>query len=453
MATTYFINSATGPGSGTGLSWEQAFVSWAEMLAVAGSSGTPFTAGDIVYIGNDHTDPNPGAARTIYGVAGRDPVQIISSDDAGGGTTVSYATGNADQIDMTGYLLTLDGSFAFYGVRFLMSAVTVTTQYNEQVTFEDCYFDIGANNAYLYVSNVDHCLPTIIKRCTWDGNAYSSVAACFQHAQDAYAYAQDVTFTGVENYTGTIFAQGAWYVSGCDFTDFDNATLCEVLNDAYFPSVFNNCKLTAAQAAAPISVVYEGVVQLVNCTTDDYPYSLRHRDVWGTLKSSTSITRDSGAAVEGTSVSWIVQTHATDTSEDRVFYTPWIYGTIASTGTKTFSIAVARNYSATPFTDAQVWMEVESMETASSPKSTLRSDHRGGTGSSNANILSSANNQTADATSTWNNLNATNNKMTLAVTGVSVQQAGLFRARVCVGIAGLVFDTDELVIDPKVTVS
>jgi hypothetical protein len=128
--------------------------------------------------------------------------------------------------------------------------------------------------------------------------------------------------------------------------------------------------------------------------------------------------------------------------EDSPFVTNWIYGEVASTGSKTFTVYITNDTA--DFTDAQVWLEVEYLGTAEEANTTLASDHR--------TITTTAANQTDDTTSTWNGTGPSfTYKQSLAVTA-TVGETGQSRARVCVGVASIA-SSRYFYIDPKVTVS
>ena len=155
----------------------------------------------------------------------------------------------------------------------------------------------------------------------------------------------------------------------------------------------------------------------------------------GTTYSST-VTRTGGATIEGTAVGWLVTTIAATTEHHR-FYTPWIYGVCSSTGSKTFTLYIGNNTA--DLTDAEAWLEVESMgDAGGSAQSELTTDRHV--------ITTTAAAQTDDTGSTWSS--AQTYMQSLAVTA-TVDQAGLFRARVAVAKASVT----DLRIDPKVTVS
>jgi hypothetical protein len=182
---------------------------------------------------------------------------------------------------------------------------------------------------------------------------------------------------------------------------------------------------------------------ITNVGPADAPASLYFGCYEGNVASSTSIYRTGGATVEGEATAWLITTTAT-CAEVLPFYTPWIYGTIASTGSKTFDLYLTSDLAA-DLTDAECWLEVESLSTSDEAIWALATDQR-------ATITATAAAQTDDTTSTWNGTGPSfTYKQKLSVTA-TVNETGQFRARVAVGKASIA-SSSYFYIDPKVTVS
>ena len=179
-----------------------------------------------------------------------------------------------------------------------------------------------------------------------------------------------------------------------------------------------------------------------NCGPADAPTYLVYRDpLYGDLVSSSSIYRTGGATVEGDACSWLITTTA-NCSEGAPFYTPWIYGTVASTGSKTFTLYITNDTA--DLTDAECWLEVEYLKDADEAQWFLATDQR-------ATITATAAAQTDDTTSTWNGTGPSfTYKQSLAVTA-TIGETGQFRARVAVGKASIT-SASYLYVDPAIFV-
>jgi hypothetical protein len=242
-------------------------------------------------------------------------------------------------------------------------------------------------------------------------------------------------------------------ISGCDLSALSSD--CELLGGGaqYWRAVFSHCKMPstyALQASAP-TYLY-ATANLVNCANADAPAELRTSDSRGELNASHAdegagyVYRSSGGSVETIAGAWLVTT-TSYAREGAPFYTPWMYGTLSTTGSKTFTICVVSNSggggTSNKFTDAELWMELEYLGTSNGGKWAYANDRR--------TINATAADQASDS-STWNGTGPSfTNKQKLDCT-VTVNEEGLYRARVCIAKAS-VTSSNYLYIDPKVTVT
>ena len=423
------------------------------------SQGTAFAAGDNIYFKYDSaaTAKAVGSNQSFVGSTSGDPTNLISSV-AGSGTTVSYAEATEKQIVISGaYDLTFDGSFALYGVWPASGKnVVLGADGNEVMLMRDGKVTPAGNYSFTITgSGQNKCR---VENVTVDlesdtGGSGTSVINIGSIAGEL----RNIDFAGTQtNRTGAVIQAGGTqadiFVSGVDMSGFSNANAevfaCDTSGNISIR--VSNCKTKTSPVlfTTQYPQTSGGRFEISNVGPSDAPEQMMLRVYAGQVESETTIVRTGGASIEGTPVSWKMTTQG-NACEAAPLYTPWIYGVLSSTGSKTFSIAAARDGSATPYTDAVLWMEVEVLGTANSPLLTMWDDWRGGTGAAPANILSAANNQTADGSSAWPNIGATNNLMTLAVAGVTVGEEGLFRARVAFAGAA----ADVVYVDPKVTVS
>jgi hypothetical protein len=183
-------------------------------------------------------------------------------------------------------------------------------------------------------------------------------------------------------------------------------------------------------------------VAFYNVGSADAPVQLYWNEGEGAVISSSSIYRTGGATVEGDACSWLITTTA-NCGEGAPFYTPWVYGTVDSTGSKTFTLYITNDTA--DFTDAECWLEVEYLKDADEALWTLATDQR-------ATITTTAAAQTDDTTSTWNGTGPDFTYMqSLAVTA-TIGETGQYRARVAVGVASIA-GSRYAYLDPKITVT
>jgi hypothetical protein len=434
--TTYYVDSNATGGTNAGTSWTNAYLSFWNIPS------TTLADTDIVYVASNHVDADPGAAKTLTGPSTANTLAKVISVTSG---TTTYAAGA--QIKTTGgsYALRIDNAINFYGITFVSGAnVDYRPGTSALQQFYSCTFKLGNGSSLL---NGGSSGPAYFYNCTYDYSADTSNSGNSVIGGRGPIYIYGGTYVKATSYnrTGVIIDGGSAaprpaVVSGLDLSVIGSTN--DLTNMSYAEAWFINCKLPStwsiksADGTLPTSLV---TVYNSDDNTDDPRFYMRS-DRNANLTMTTSVYRSSGASIEGSAnFSWQVVTLAV-CSESRPFMTEWMNGTVSSTGSKTFSVAVANNTET--LHDDDIWLEVEYMGDASTPKYTLGSDQRTN-GSANTGASTTA--QTTDGTSSWTGTLST--LQTLDVT-VTVNQAGLYRARVCVGKPSL-----TVYIDPKVTVS
>lgn len=436
----------------TTLDWTKADVSFAALPA--GALSTP---GNTIYVGDDHGNPTTGANQELTGPSSGLPVNIISADRTQ--TTATYKKGTGNQVDSTdgAYNIKFNGTFALYGLYLNAgNAIIFEADDNEAFLTDNCTLKPGANSVVAMAAG-----PIQLGRhkdltvdCANDTGASSSHILLTQNAGSIIEIT-GLTLSNVSNRTGVIFGSantnGCFLVSGADLSAVP-ATV-EILNNSntnYANSVFNNCIIAATSVIAGIPNYTSVRATCYNIGAANAPTFNVVATGTGLLVSTTSIYRSSGASIESTSVGWNVTTSA-GCSEGSPFCTDWIYGIIASTGSKTFDCYITND--TTDFDDDEVWLEVEFLGTTDKAIFDRATDQRILSGSyTSLSITSAAAAQTDDAASTWNGAGPSYTyKQKLSVTA-TVNVAGIYRARVCVAKASIA-SGDYFYIDPKITVS
>ena len=446
--STAYGTYTSGGTAHTGLrTWSEAFTSVSALDDVH-----TLASGDIVYIGHDHVCQYAHTAnRTITLPTSGLPTVFISATT--GSNPPTYQASTTDQIDTSegSYTLTMNGAFAAYGCVFKAgSTINVIPDLNESGLLVDCTFKLAANgqlaigsvsgdHAYLYNTTVD---------LTLDGTSNRSNNVIVLSVSEVQI--NGLVFINPAYRTGSIFNLGSadggsLYVTNADFSGFTNATTCELVNVSAnsLKMFFTNCKTAATFTYTTSTQYYPGFQYFTNVGSGNQPESLYFTNSRGTVASSASIYRSTGATVEGIATSWLVTTATTFCSQDEPLYSPWIYGYISSTGSKTFDLYITNDTA--DFYDNEVWLEIDYLGTASSGQWSNKKDYR-------ADRLATAALQADDTGSTWNGSGPSYTyKQKLSVTA-TVNTAGMFRARVCVGVASIA-STRNFYIDPLVTVS
>ena len=389
------------------------------------------------------------ASLTITGPASGLPVIFISATQ--GSDPPAYQKGTGTQIDTTEaatYDITFDGSFALYGLLVKSGrSIIIGSDDDEHSSNINCTFAPGPTGTINFSGSLggrEYCQNLIVD-LSQDGTTQRSTTVFTPTSVSAHVI-NGVTFINAGYRTGTIFGngqQGFWNISNADLSGFTDATPCEIFDTIGPHTTITNCKTAATftMVSGTPSRPYLSILA-TNVGSADDPTSLRYHTYFGTIASSTTIYRSSGATIEGIANSWLVTTTA-NCNEYAPFHSPWIYGLVSSTGSKVFDVYITNDTA--DFTNAQVWLEVEYLATSDSPLWTLASDQR-------ATITTTAADQDDDTTSTWVGAGpAYTYKQRLRVTA-TVNETGQFRARVVTGVASIA-SSRYFHIDPLVTVT
>ena len=442
--TVYYVDDG-GDGS-DGSTWAKAYTSLSAL-----DDAVAIAAGDIIYTGHDHVCQYPHSAhRTITGPSAALPCYIISATQ--GSNPPAYQASVTNQIDTTEgvYNLTFDGSFAFHGVKMESGgAIRPLSTLTEIGYFKDCTFKYAANS-YMFsteMAEMYNCTIDLTNDGTTDrATRVLQLSACssqkyfgLSFVNAGYRTASIVMPSAVSGDRGSVL------FSGCDFSGFTNAScgLIDISQNSLDNITFNNCMFPESMVLFVGTIPkYLARVVVTNCYSANSPTQLAVAERSGYLYSSTSIYRTGGGTIETIAVGWNITTTAY-IDERHPFKSEYIYGLVASTGSKTFDVYITNDTA--DFTNAEVWLEVEYLGTSSEAIFSLADNHR-------ATILTAAADQTDDTTSTWNGAGPSfTYKQKLSVTA-TVNVAGLYRARVCVAKASIA-SSSYFYIDPKVTVS
>jgi hypothetical protein len=440
---TYYVDdggSATDPYD----TWAKAATSLSQL-----DDAKSLASGDIVYIGHDHVCQYVHAAnRTITGPTSGLPCVIISATQ--GSNPPTYQASTTNQIDTSegAYNITFDGCFSLYGVRIKSGQQIIAgPDSNETCLFVNCTFAPGANN---YVGFGGFGGQNRAINCTYDLTADGTTVRTGHFigdgGQGSLCEIIGGTVTNPGYRTGVLVfcsQPNKFELSGFDFSGFNNGTTPAIASSSNVGKlVFANCLTAATWLPVQSSARNSLEVLFHNCGSADAATGLLHYTRNGDASSSAAIYRAGGASVEGEATAWLITTQSGCNTYEP-YKSPYIYGLVSSTGSKTFDLYITNDTA--DFDDSQVWLEVEYLGTADEAQWSLASDQR-------ADITTTAATQTDDTSSTWNGSGpAFTYKQKLSVTA-TVNETGQYRARVCVGVASIA-SSRYFYVDPKVTVS
>lgn len=436
MAGPWYVRSTDGDNASDGLSWANAKAT----LAGAASAAS---AGDTIYVSQAHAEtsatdiaitfPGTRAAPTIVLCVddGAEPPTTLATTGAISTTSNAYVTFTAAGLYCYGLVVTAGNSTGNPRIRFGTN--------NSAQTFEACQFAMGStgSNAILDVQSNSQLLT--LNGCTLTYSATGqrlnitgsgSVLVCNGCTWAGSAVTQIIVING---WSAATF-------DGCDLSNAassmnvtTSATVVSlVLRDCKLPSGWSG-EVCSATASTPRAVF------LHNSDNADTNYRTDFQTYLGRLTSETTLIRTGGASDGVTGLSWKVATNANPEFCDP-FITPEIHAWNDSTGSsKTVTVEILHD-SATNLTDAEVWLEVMSLNTSGYPLGTWTSDRK-------ADYLASAADQ-ADSSETWTTTGMSNPNTQKLSVSFTPQEKGVIVARVCVAKA-----SKTLYVDPVLTVS
>jgi hypothetical protein len=394
------------------------------------------SAGNTMYVGDDHAETQ-SAAMTITNGNNKGSLTYVYCVDHTANLPPSSNLKTAATVTTTGNSnMTLNGSFYFYGISF------------------NCGTGANANN--LTVSGnpirMDSC--SLNKLSTSAGGIIcggsNATGAELLNTTMQFANTGDGLSTGSGGYarwrntpsaiTGATVPSALWgntnvnggrvRLLGVDLSAITGNIFAA--NATNFELLLVNCRLNSGVASPSVTAQGTGTtIDLVNCDSGTAAYRHEHHTVWGDQTVSTTIYNNASDGV--TPISWKVVSSAS-----AVRWEPfecfeivqWVGNGTYGNSTMAFTSATAN------ITNAQVWIDVEAMGSASYPIANL-------TTSAPANFLT---NGTVIGNGTWATGGLAGN-YSIAIPSFIVNQAGYVRFTPKVGAATL-----TVYIDPAITV-
>ena len=433
MVTRYVKSGATGAADGT--TWADAYTT---LAAVAGVD----TAGDIIYVSDNHSESTAGAVTLDWAGTAADPTRVICADDSTGEPPTTVATGAV--VATTGAnALTVASSndvVYFYGIRFKAGDSTNSADIamgSAEVVFDKCAFELGGNNSGSDITGAGRY--TFIG-CTFKSSNTGSV---IQLGAAGRMYGCSIESGGTPGnpffeFTGSQECR----VVGFDFSNLNTTyNICSNTSVAVQLSLIN-CKMAGSwsgsiNSSTPGSL---SVFELTNSDSADTNYRLQRKTQFGEVVHETTIKRTGGASDGTTGLSWKMVSTADAEWNHQTLDSPEIVRWNERTGASVTATIEIVHDSVTNLTDKEVWIDVSYLGTSGFPLGSTVSD-------SAANYLSSGADQTA-STETWTTTGLTNpNKQKLSVT-FTPQEVGAIRCVVKLAAA-----SKTVYVDPKLNVT
>ena len=426
MANIY-VRSTDGNNADSGATWALA------KATLVGADAID-AAGDTIYVSQNHAEST--AASITMGFAGTigSHTRIICGNDAAEppttlatGATITTTGGSPINLNQGGgglfvYGLTFrPGNLANINASFSLIA---SVSPDSSVTLENCVIDMPNSSSSAFVVGSSGSSNGAESALVFKNTAISFIAS----GSRLEIYAQfrmiggSVSSTAAMNYMVRSGAQGRaspLTFEGVDFSGL-NAGTNLVQNAAIGNIVFKNCRLPTSWTGALVQSGTRPVAQRVsmyNCDSADTNYRLWIESYSGSIKSETTIVRTGGASNGATPLAWRIDTSA-NASDVAVLRTDEILVWNETIGSPvTIDCHVITD--GVTLTDAEAWLEIQSLTTSGFPIA--------GNASDSAGVLATPANQTT-STEAWTTTGmASPIKQRLTVT-VTPQEVGWISA-------------------------
>lgn len=449
MANPGYVRSTDGSDADNGSTWALA-------NATLTGAASDAAAGDRIWVSDNHAESTAGAVTLNFPGTLAAPNQVLCGDDAAEPPTALAATATVATTGVNA--LQVNGSFYMYGITFNCgsgnASVDLTLQgsaVNSSSVFDNCVFVLVTTHAS---ANFQIGAADAVQREVRLINCQFKFAnaASYIDIENAKVIIEGGSIaSGSTALTSALFSQmaaGRGVNLICDGFDFTNlGASCSLVNVSNSGQamhiVFRNCKLPASWTGTLVTGSFLGPgirIEMWNCSNADTNYVMEIQDYAGSVKHETTIVRTGGASDGDTPISWKMAANSNAEYPTLPLRSPEIYVPNTAIGSsKTLTVEIARDGSATAVNDDEAWLEVEYLGTNGTPLALFANDAK-------ASVIATAAAQ-ADSSESWSGLGGTNKKQKLSVS-VTPQEEGVFICRVC-----LAAFSQTIYVDPKVTVT
>ncbi len=412
MATRYVWSGAG--GAGTGADWANAHTTFAAAI-------TASTAGDKFLVDSTHSESNASAQTLTFKGTSAAPDTVISVLQGTGVPTqgAAFITTGANNI-------IINGSGYFNGLnltpgnstnasilqlcggtgniqRWLNSTITLSNNTGSRINagtttarliFEKSVQIVGANaNNWVRVSGGGH-----------------------------FVWRDSVAHSGTTpSYIAENGGSGAYFLEGCDLTAFATAarTIRQSISSAVSYVTLVNCSMTSAIVIGTF-LNRADYVRLNSCSNADGKNRTEYHDMSGAATLDRATYRTGGASDGVDAFSYKLVSTA-DANRYFPCQSQDVEFNVASTGSKTVTLHIVNGTGAgVTLTDAECWLEVDYLGTATSLDTTVIDD---------ANVLEAAGANQTTSSEAWTQALSTPVYQQLAVT-FTANQVGMHRIRV-----------------------
>jgi hypothetical protein len=410
MANVYVYHAAA--GAGTGADWANAYTT----LAAAFTGGA---AGDTFWVANDHAETQASAMTITPKGTAAAPSRVICALRTGGSVppvsadlrttaTITTTGNNAITISAASVVCHFEGLTFANGTGAVNAALTISGN-DFRHNYKNCNFKKLGTTASASAMAIGTARSRItMENCTFElGNVTDAVAFGGKVIWEntAAAIVNPVLTSGFLA-PGNVSSDVT--IRGVDLSKLTpgTSTLVRAMGNPVHEIYMVNCKLGASVVVAAAPTITGPQVNLLNCDSGDTNYRSERHTYQGVLTTETTTVRTGGASDGTTTIAWKIVPTANN-ERDFPFSTFPIAIWNETVGSVTLTIEGTWAGGAVP-TTADIWMEVEHLDTSGFPLSV-------GTSFGPADSLAAGTNH-ATSTETWGAGGTTKFKMAATIT-------------------------------------
>jgi hypothetical protein len=383
-------------GSGAGSDWTTAYATVAAVEAAD-------TAGDTIYVSNNHSETGIASAVSIPSAGTlAAPTKMICVDDSATPPTTLAQTAVIGSA--TTNTISVNGNIYLYGMKFLVGTgatsgalftagnVTGSTLVNQ--TYEKAAFELtntgtgnvwrvgvsGAANAGIKVQAID---------CTWKFYA-AAQGIKVENGRLEISGGVIQKDSGLANLTAvfqqSVASKGVLEVNGLDMSALNASVAMFNVPGPAFKGVLKNCRLPDSWTGnLSVTAPSPGCrIEMYNCDSGATNYRMWVQEYTGSIKSETAIVRTGGASDGTTSLSWNMTSSADAEYPQLALSSPEmvIWNDTVDGSTKTLELETLAADSVN-LTNSDFWIEVTYLGSSSTPIGSVLSTRK-------ANMLASS---------------------------------------------------------------
>lgn len=439
MADRY-VRSTDGSDADGGSTWALAKATLTGVAAID-------TAGDSLYVSDNHAESTAGAVTLAFAGTLASPTRLLCVDDSAEPPTALATTATVTSTGSNN--MTISGSVYVYGIAFICAQVLTLNSGSASTrqTYDNCKFSLtasGSSGNFWTASGDNATFSTELRNCTLN----------FNHASNYTVLAGDTqiiggSFAGTGSTPTNVFrfrsdrTHGRAVIDGLDFSALAstvNLFTGGTTSITACRAVLRNCKLPASWSGSLLSAAPGAPGQryeMWNCDSTDTNYRIWIEDYAGSIKQSSAVYKDAFSG--GTEHSYVFSSTANAEYPLILLYGPDFFADNATTGSSVTATVEIVTDNVT-LKDDECWLEVMYMGASGVPLGTWVSDCK-------ADVMATAANQ-ATSTESWTTTGlGTPVKQKLSVT-FTPQEAGYVIGRVVLAKA-----STTVYVDPQLTLS